>query len=65
MATLRKSSVKLWLKGAGAVSIFNLMEDAATSEISRSQVWQWLHHGKITGEQVARVIDDEVTRAGH
>jgi malate synthase len=33
-----------WLLGAGAVGIFNLMEDAATAEISRSQVWQWLHH---------------------
>jgi malate synthase len=33
-----------WLWGIGAVGIFNLMEDAATAEISRSQVWQWLHH---------------------
>jgi malate synthase len=33
-----------WLKGSGAVAIFNLMEDAATAEISRSQLWQWLHH---------------------
>ncbi|MEO8167631.1 MAG: malate synthase A, partial [bacterium] len=33
-----------WLRGVGAVGIFNLMEDAATAEISRSQVWQWLHH---------------------
>jgi len=32
-----------WLQGAGAVGIYNLMEDAATAEISRSQVWQWLH----------------------
>ncbi|MGZ8716851.1 MAG: malate synthase A, partial [Gaiellaceae bacterium] len=37
-----------WLQGAGAVAIFNLMEDVATSEIARSQVWQWLHHGKVT-----------------
>ena len=36
-----------WLQGSGAVAIFNLMEDAATSEISRSQVWQWLRHGKV------------------
>lgn len=35
-----------WLRGSGAVPIFNLMEDAATAEISRSQVWQWLHHPK-------------------
>ena len=33
-----------WLRGTGAVGIFNLMEDAATAEISRSQVWQWLHN---------------------
>ncbi|HET8648682.1 MAG TPA: malate synthase A [Gemmatimonadales bacterium] len=34
-----------WLGGQGAVPIFNLMEDAATCEISRSQLWQWIHHG--------------------
>jgi malate synthase len=34
-----------WLRGVGAAGIFNLMEDAATAEISRSQVWQWVHHG--------------------
>ena len=34
-----------WLEGTGAVAIFNLMEDAATAEISRSQVWQWARHG--------------------
>ncbi|MEO8128968.1 MAG: malate synthase A [Bryobacteraceae bacterium] len=34
-----------WLKGNGAVPIYNLMEDAATAEISRSQVWQWVKHG--------------------
>ena len=33
-----------WLGGNGAVAIFNLMEDAATAEISRSQIWQWLHN---------------------
>ena len=37
-----------WLDGRGAVPIFNLMEDAATAEISRSQLWQWLHHGAST-----------------
>jgi malate synthase len=36
--------LEAWLQGSGAVGIFNLMEDAATAEISRSQVWQWLHH---------------------
>ncbi len=39
-----------WLNGSGAVPIFNLMEDAATAEISRSQLWQWLHHGASTVE---------------
>ncbi len=34
-----------WLSGTGAVAIFNLMEDAATAEISRAQLWQWLKHG--------------------
>jgi malate synthase len=33
-----------WLSGNGCVPIYNLMEDAATAEISRSQVWQWLHN---------------------
>jgi malate synthase len=53
-----------WLQGAGAVAIFNLMEDAATSEISRSQVWQWLHHGKVTPADVARITDEEVAKLG-
>jgi malate synthase len=39
-----------WLDGRGAVPIFNLMEDAATAEISRSQLWQWLHHGASTDD---------------
>ena len=45
-----------WLQGSGAVAIFNLMEDAATSEISRSQVWQWLQHaqGRARGRRGAR-----------
>ena len=34
-----------WLRGTGAAAINNLMEDAATAEISRSQIWQWIHHG--------------------
>jgi len=34
-----------WLRGVGAAAIYNLMEDAATAEISRAQLWQWLHHG--------------------
>ncbi|MDB4907485.1 MAG: malate synthase [Gemmatimonadetes bacterium] len=37
--------VEAWLRGQGAVAIHNLMEDAATAEISRSQLWQWVQHG--------------------
>ncbi|WP_324786931.1 malate synthase A [Streptomyces sp. H51] len=37
--------IEAWLRGSGAVAIFNLMEDAATAEISRSQVWQWINAG--------------------
>lgn len=37
-----------WLSGVGCVPIFNLMEDAATAEIARSQIWQWIHHDKGT-----------------
>ena len=55
-----------WLRGNGAVGIDNLMEDAATAEISRSQVWQWLHAGasladgqQVTRELVERLIDEE------
>jgi len=53
-----------WLNGAGAVAIFNLMEDAATSEISRSQVWQWLHHGRVSREDVRRITDEEIAKLG-
>src|SRR5215210_1337646 len=51
-----------WLRGSGAVAIFNLMEDAATSEISRSQVWQWLRHGRVGEDEVRRAIDEEVAK---
>lgn len=37
--------LEAWLRGNGCVPIYNMMEDAATAEISRAQVWQWLHHG--------------------
>jgi malate synthase len=48
--------IESWLRGTGAAAIFNLMEDAATAEISRSQVWQWVHHGAIlnSGQRVTR-----------
>jgi malate synthase len=56
-----------WLGGNGAVAIFNLMEDAATAEISRSQVWQWIHNDVIlddgplvTKDVVERMIDEEL-----
>jgi malate synthase len=35
--------IEAWLRGRGAVPLYNLMEDAATAEISRAQVWQWVH----------------------
>jgi len=53
-----------WLRGVGAVAIFNLMEDTATAEIARSQVWQWLHHRRYTYEQVSQAIDEETRRLG-
>ena len=53
-----------WLRGSGAVAIFNLMEDAATSEISRSQVWQWLRHGKVERADVDRILEEETARLG-
>jgi malate synthase len=56
-----------WLTGTGAVAIFNLMEDAATAEISRSQVWQWLHNDvtlaegpQVTADLVERIIGEEL-----
>jgi len=56
-----------WLDGTGAVAIFNLMEDAATAEISRSQIWQWLHNDvtladgpKVTAELVEQIIAEEL-----
>jgi malate synthase len=44
-----------WLRGVGCVPLYNLMEDAATAEISRTQVWQWVHHGAKLDD--GRVID--------
>ncbi|MBA2370945.1 MAG: malate synthase A [Chloroflexi bacterium] len=53
-----------WLNGSGAVAIDNLMEDAATAEISRSQIWQWLHHDRVSEADVRRVTDEELERLG-
>jgi malate synthase len=49
-----------WLSGAGAAAIDNLMEDAATAEISRSQIWQWLRHGRAERAAVERTMDEVV-----
>ena len=61
--------LEAWLRGSGCVPIYNLMEDAATAEISRSQVWQWVRHGSrlttgvaITAELVRRTIHEEMSR---
>ena len=48
--------VESWLRGSGCVPIYNLMEDAATAEISRAQVWQWVKHGaRMTNGQLVTV----------
>ena len=61
--------LEAWLRGNGAVGINNLMEDAATAEISRSQIWQWIHNlvrmddgDQITAELVARIEDEELAK---
>jgi malate synthase len=58
-----------WLRGNGAVGIFNLMEDAATAEIARSQVWQWLHNDvrladgtTVTRQLVEELVDEEMKK---
>jgi malate synthase len=59
-----------WLAGRGAVPVFNLMEDAATAEISRAQVWQWIHHPKgilddgteVTEDLFNQVLDEELEK---
>ncbi len=53
-----------WLHGSGAVAINNLMEDAATAEISRSQIWQWLRHDRVSEDDVRRITDEEVAKLG-
>jgi malate synthase len=61
--------VASWLRGVGAAAIYNLMEDAATAEISRSQVWQWVHHavalregGAVTRDLVRALVAEELAR---
>jgi malate synthase len=59
--------LEAWLRGNGAVGIHNLMEDAATAEISRSQIWQWVHNDVrldtgdlVTPELVRHIADEEL-----
>jgi malate synthase len=54
--------LEAWLRGSGCVPIYNLMEDAATAEICRSQVWQWVRHGAALsdGRRVAQEMVREV-----
>jgi malate synthase len=59
--------LEAWLRGLGCVPLYNLMEDAATAEISRTQVWQWIRHGarleggpRVTPELFARIRDEEL-----
>jgi malate synthase len=62
--------LEAWLRGSGAVPIFNLMEDAATAEISRAQVWQWIRHShgaltdgrKVTKELFRSVLGQELEK---
>jgi malate synthase len=61
--------VEAWLRGRGAVPLYNLMEDAATAEISRTQIWQWLKYGavlegghRITRDFFERCLREEMKR---
>ncbi|MFL5970994.1 MAG: malate synthase A, partial [Gaiellaceae bacterium] len=56
--------IESWLRGVGAAAIDDLMEDAATAEISRSQVWQWVHAGRFTPEQVRAVVAEQTPEGG-
>ena len=61
--------VEAWLRGNGCVPLYNLMEDAATAEISRAQLWQWIKHGvslntgqTITSDMVSALCDEELDK---
>jgi malate synthase len=63
--------LEAWLRGSGCVPIYNLMEDAATAEICRAQVWQWVKHGAkfddgrpVTGDFVDKVVDEQLAARG-
>ncbi|GHC80379.1 malate synthase [Streptomyces flavofungini] len=53
-----------WLRGQGAVALDGLMEDAATAEIARVQIWQWLRHRVLDRDTVLRQLDDEIESLG-
>lgn len=63
--------LEAWLRGHGCVPLYNLMEDAATAEISRAQVWQWVKHGvdvegaPVTPQRLSRIIDEELKTIAH
>jgi malate synthase len=48
-----------WLGGVGAAAINNLMEDVATAEISRAQLWQWVHQGAVSADRVRELAAEE------
>jgi malate synthase len=61
--------ISFWLSGRGAAAINSMMEDAATAEISRTQIWQWIHHGvkledgrQVTPDLVRQVLDEETAK---
>jgi malate synthase len=54
--------ISFWLSGRGAAGINSLMEDAATAEIARAQIWQWIRHGKFAREHVRDVLEEEMRR---
>ena len=56
--------VQSWLAGVGAAAIDNLMEDAATAEISRSQVWQWVSQGVIERSRAEAIVDEVAAELG-
>ncbi|HEX6086274.1 MAG TPA: malate synthase A [Thermoanaerobaculia bacterium] len=63
--------LEAWLGGSGAVPLYNLMEDAATAEISRTQLWQWIHHGaqlddgrKVDAALYRAIRDEELASIG-
>jgi malate synthase len=63
--------LEAWLHGVGCVPIYNLMEDAATAEICRTQVWQWVKYGAkladgrpVTAQLVNQAVEDQLAKAG-